>query len=79
MIGAHKAKTMPVTTRTIPTPIGDADVIEIACGIDGRIGGIAFHTDGDVSLALTGGGDITMTTEGAKAFIAAVSERLNRI
>lgn len=52
VIGVRKAITQPVTTRAIPTPIGDADVIEIACSVDGTVAGFAFHPDGDVSMAI---------------------------
>ena len=78
MIGVHKAKTQPVTTRTVPTPIGSADAIEIACSVDGTVGGFAFHQDGDVTMAVAGGGEVVMSSEAAKAFIAALSERVNR-
>lgn len=71
------AKPMPVITRTVPTPDGDATAIEIECSIDHLRGGFAFHNDGDVTMAIADGGEIVMSNDAAKAFIGALFERIN--
>lgn len=72
------ATTQPTTTRLVPTPDGMAPAIETQCSIDGTVGGFAFHVDGDVTMAIAGGPEVVMSKEGARAFINALHEQINK-
>lgn len=79
ILPVRTASAQTFTTRTVPTPIGDAHAIEIQCGIDGITGGLAFHTDGYVTMSIGNRAEVVMSKESARAFINALHEQINKV